>query len=149
MPMRRAYVEHVLVSCLAALILAGCQSNSESVPGDADDSRPWSAIAPDETVQASGTEPFWSVRVERGQMIYTAPDLPEGQEIAVTRFAGRGGLSFSGERDGNVWTLAITQGVCSDGMSDRSYPFTATLADGVTTRQGCAWSAAKPYRDAS
>ncbi|WP_226634424.1 COG3650 family protein [Novosphingobium profundi] len=147
--MRRAYVEPVFVSGLAALILAGCQSNSESVPGDADDSRPWSTIAPDETVQASGTEPFWSVRVESGQMIYTAPDLPEGREIAVTRFAGRGGLSFSGERGGEVWTLAITQGACSDGMSDRSYPFTATLANGATTRQGCAWSAANPYRDAS
>lgn len=149
MRMCRADVERVLVGGLAALILAGCHSNSESVPGDADDSRPWSAIAPDETVQASGTEPFWSVRVEGGQMIYTAPDLPEGQPIAVTRFAGRGGLSFSGELDGEVWTLAITQGECSDGMSDRSYPFTATLADGATTRQGCAWSAANPYRDAS
>jgi uncharacterized membrane protein len=39
----------------------------------------------------------------------------------------------------------ITPGVCSDGMSDRTYPFVATLRLGDETRNGCAWSENSPF----
>ena len=41
--------------------------------------------------------------------------------------------------------LMITPGECSDGMSDRTYPYTATLLVGDEQRQGCAWTDSQPY----
>ena len=47
-----------------------------------------------------------------------------------SRFAGRGGLSYSGTIDGRSFDMAVTPAECSDGMSDRTYPFVVTLRIG-------------------
>lgn len=130
---------------VGVLILAGCHRSTDSLPGDADDSRPWSAIEASEVIHAAGTEPFWGVEVQGTRLVYSNPDDPQGTSLEVSRFAGRGGLSYSGELDGKSVTLAVTSGACSDGMSDRDYPFTATLALGDDLLHGCAWSAKHPY----
>jgi uncharacterized membrane protein len=65
----------------------------------------------------------------------------------VSRFAGRGGLSFSGTLRAGDITVAITPGECSDGMSDRAYPFGATLQVDADVRQGCAWTDRHPRSD--
>jgi len=39
----------------------------------------------------------------------------------------------------------VTPGACSDGMSDRSYPYTVTLQVRGEQRQGCAWTARTSY----
>ena len=39
----------------------------------------------------------------------------------------------------------VTPGECSDGMSDRTYPFTVTLLLGEEQRTGCAWTDLQPY----
>lgn len=125
---------------LGYAIIAACHGGSDSVPGDPHDSRPWSRIAPGESVQARGTEPFWSVKVDSSQLTYARPDDPRGTTITVRRFAGRGGLSFTGDLDGESVTLAISAGPCRDGMSDRHYPFSASLAIGARVQNGCAWT---------
>jgi len=66
----------------------------------------------------------------------------------VSRFAGRGGLSFSGEMNGEALTLAVTPGACSDGMSDRTYPFVVTLRIGDDLRNGCGWTKTHPWSGA-
>lgn len=139
--------------CLSASILialVACQSAGDrgSVPGDSDDTRPFAAIGADETLRFTGTEPFWSGYVNGDALLYQTPDNPEGRSVGVKRFAGRGGLSFSGDIDGAPLDLTITDGACSDGMSDRRYPFTATLRIGTDIRNGCAWSDAHPATDA-
>lgn len=128
------------------LALAACHPAGDRgpVPGDSDDSRPFSAIQPDETLRLTGTEPFWSGEVTGNALVYRTPDNPDGQSISVSRFAGRGGLSVSGHLDAAPLDLTITEGLCSDGMSDRRYPFTATLRIGSEIRSGCAWSDAHP-----
>ena len=73
------------------------------------------------------------------------PETPAGRTIDVARFAGRGGLSFSGSLDGAALELTVTALACSDGMSDRSYPFTATLKLGDELRSGCGWSERQPF----
>lgn len=110
------------------------------MPGDAQDHAPFSAISSEDKVRFIGTEPFWSGDVTGRRLTYTTPENPSGEIVAVSRFAGRGGLSFSGERNGALLTLAIAPGPCSDGMSDRSYPFVAMLKLGDETRSGCAWT---------
>ncbi|WAT19371.1 hypothetical protein OZN62_12180 [Aurantiacibacter sp. MUD11] len=123
----------------AILTLAACQQGSDStVPGDASDTAAYAEIAEDELIRFTGTEPFWGGSVIGDRLTYSTPDNIDGTTIPVTRFAGRGGLSFSGALDGQAFDLAITPAECSDGMSDRIYPFVATLQIGSEHREGCA-----------
>lgn len=142
--MRRLPSPLILFFALPACHPAGDRG---AVPGDSDDSRPFSAIAPDERLRFTGTEPFWGGEVAGTALIYRTPDNGEGRTISVSRFSGRGGLSFSGRLDDAPLDLTVTEGVCSDGMSDRRYPFTATLRIGPQVLSGCAWSDAHPAVD--
>lgn len=133
--------------CMAALLVCACQPHggSASVPGDASDHAPFAGIAPEDTIHFTGTEPFWGGKASGEALTYSTPDNPQGTSIAVKRFAGRGGLSLSGSLDGRQFDLTITTGECSDGMSDRTYPFVATLKIGEENRNGCAWTDAKGF----
>lgn len=122
------------------LLLAACGQGTDAiVPGNTDDGTAYAGIAEDAVIRLTGTEPFWGGQIEGGTFTYTTPEDPQGTPIPVTRFAGRGGLSFSGEMGGQPLDLAITPATCSDGMSDRTYPFVATLQIGREQREGCAW----------
>ena len=135
------------------LVLAGlctmagaCQQGEDAnLPGNLQDSQPFSGIAEDETIRLAGTEPFWGGTVEASIFTYTTPENMEGTVIPVTRFAGRGGVSFSGEVEGQEVVLAVTPGECSDGMSGRTYPYTVTLQWGAEQRNGCGWSDSRPH----
>lgn len=106
----------------------------------ADDTATYAGIGADELVHFTGTEPFWGGRVSGQELTYTTPENQTGDMIAVDRFAGRNGVSFSGELDGMPFVMAVTPGQCSDGMSDRTYPFTVTLQVNGELRKGCAWT---------
>ena len=143
----------LLVGALSAcLAMAGCHDRNpgKAVPGDRDDHRPWNGIAAGERIRITGTEPFWSAEIRGDLLTYSTPDLPTGEHGEVTRFAGRGGVSYSGEfpasgeGQAKAFTLAIEPGPCSDGMSDRRYPFTAVFKIGEDLRKGCAWTDRHP-----
>ncbi|MCJ2179746.1 COG3650 family protein [Novosphingobium album (ex Hu et al. 2023)] len=125
---------------MLTMSLSACGGGG-GVPGDSEDRAPFHALATDEAVKVTGTEPFWGGEISGGHFTYTTPENPGGFDVPVSRFAGRGGLSFSGEAEGKALTLAITPGECSDGMSDRKYPFVVTLRLGDELRQGCGWTA--------
>lgn len=129
-----------------AMLLAACHQGrgGSDLPGDPDDHQPFSRIAESDTVRLNGTEPFWGGEVASGTFTYTTPERIDGIAIPVERFAGRAGVSFTGELDGSPVALMITDGQCSDGMSDRRYPFTATLKIGDEQREGCASTDAHP-----
>jgi uncharacterized membrane protein len=136
----------MLLALSGAAMLAGCgSSNSSTMPGDSNDSAPFQGIAADETIQFTGTEPFWGGEAVGKSLTYTTPENQQGSVIAVERFAGRNGLSLSGELDGQPFVMAVTPGDCSDGMSDRTYPYTVTLQVHGEQRNGCAWTADQPY----
>lgn len=115
-----------------------------TVPGDADDRRPFAEIGPAETVEFTGTEPFWGGKVTSTSLTYSTPENIDGATIAVERFAGRGGISYSGTHEGAPFDMMITPGECSDGMTDRTYPYTVTLEVQGEQRRGCAWTEDKP-----
>lgn len=117
-----------------AVALAACQSEPRQT-GEAFD-----AIGENETIRLAGTEPFWGGEISGGQARYTSPDNLEGSVFPVERFAGFNGLGFSGVMQGTSFDLTITEAECSDGMSDRVYPYTATLLLGGEQRRGCAWT---------
>lgn len=140
-------MKHLLPAIVAFLVLGACQATEpvEGVPGNAEDTAPYAGIGPDETVRFTGTEPFWGGTVSGAALTYETPDNPEGEPVAVERFAGRGGLSWSGRLRDQRFVLAVTPGECSDGMSDRIFPFVATLEVEGGQRSGCAWTAQMPF----
>lgn len=146
--------------CLAPVaLLAAChggpgsghgQGNDVNVPGDAGDKQPYAGIAANDVVRIVGTEPFWGGDIRGDTLTWTTPDNGDGQgggqAIPVTRFAGRGGISFTGTLDGQNFTLMLTEAKCSDGMSDRTYPFVATVAIGTAPELGgCGWTDSRPF----
>lgn len=133
---------------LAGLSLAACQPTDHTGHDGTITTSPthaYDGIAESDTVHFTGTEPFWGGEVASGTARYTTPENATGKSFAVTRFAGNNGVSFSGKLDGAAFDLMVTPGTCSDGMSDRSYPYTATLTLGDEQRNGCAWTDSKPF----
>ena len=133
----------------AILLLAACQSEpSAPVPAGnvpSGDSHPYDGITEEETLRFLGNEPFWGGQVTGRSLTYTTPENQGGEVLQVERFAGRGGISFSGELGGEEFTMTVTPLSCSDGMSDRTYPFTVTLMIGEDTRNGCGWTERQPF----
>ena len=152
-----------LFLCACLIPLAACQGGDASAPGgdasetavapaekgvpipDPSSTEPYDGIGADEVLHFSGTEPFWGGEVDGGTLTYSTPEDQDGTEIAIKRFAGRGGLSFSGKLEEADFEMAVTPQACSDGMSDRTYPFTVTLQIGEETRNGCGWTDKQPF----
>lgn len=131
---------------VGTLGLAACSDP----PGEISrDTTPFEGVAQTASISALGTEPFWAVEIDPAdgghEAVFTTPEAMEGQAFAVTRFAGNNGLGFSGELAGEPFQLALTPGECSDGMSDRTYPYTATVLRGDTTLYGCAHTSDEPF----
>jgi len=128
---------------MAAALAACSPQQGEGITTE--QSAPYEGIAPEEIVTLAGTEPFWGMTIEGDVATYTTPDDPEGTVFEVSRFAGNNGLGFSGRLEGSDVTIAVTPGACSDGMSDRTYPFTATLAIGEARLAGCGHTDRQPF----
>ena len=134
-----SFESRALALVLCALPLAGCGTSSGSGP-DASQTAAYAGIAPDETIKITGTEPFWNGEIADGQMQYRTMENQDGWTFPVERFAGNNGVSFTGQIEGETIDVAITPGACSDGMSDRTYTFVATVVMGGETRSGCAYT---------
>ncbi|MGR4862667.1 COG3650 family protein [Caulobacter sp. LARHSG274] len=81
-----------------------------------------------------GTEPFWGGKIRRQGLSLTRPDEPE---VAADNPGARV------EGDIGVWgtghlVFRLTPEACSDGMSDRSYPYRAEVTFNGAVLQGCA-----------
>jgi uncharacterized membrane protein len=144
MPTEEAQVRTFGIVISALVLLAGCNSEGGErgatdpdkqgrVPG-------FVAVGAEEVLHLTGTEPFWGGKVTGETLTYTTPDRPEGDVIAVRRFHGNNGMGLSGELGGRGLDMAVTVAPCSDGMSDRTYPFTVSLRIGGEERSGCGWT---------
>ncbi|QIL21213.1 hypothetical protein [Thermomonas sp. HDW16] len=141
-----------------SLLLAACSSpqpSSESSPqpeaavpaatpaAPAVAEAPMAKRAPDDTTppmtvfRAFGTEPFWNINVEGDTLTYTTPDDQVGVAMQGTRRALDDGLELSGSHDGKAFVLAVTGGLCNDGMSDNEYELDATFRYGDINYKGC------------
>lgn len=134
-------------AAVAALLLAGCQgaesqqaavAKPTASPVASPSSIPSVPALVKAHFQALGTEPFWSLEVLDGQLRYSSPDNPDGTTFpAVGRKAGDA-YTYSGMMEGKSVLLSILEGTCSDGMSDTTYPYTATFTLDGKTERGCA-----------
>jgi uncharacterized membrane protein len=89
-------------------------------------------------LRALGTEPFWNVQIGGGTLTYTTPEDQKGRRASVVRRDQANGAEFSGQLGQAAVHLAVTKRTCSDGMSDRSYPFAVVLTLNGDRRAGCA-----------
>lgn len=124
---------------LAAFALSACSQTDEELVAAYD------GISPDDAISLGGAEPFWAITINDNTLTYSAPDIPDGINTQVDRFAGNGGLSFSGRLDDQAITAMVTPADCSDGMSDRIYPFTATVQWGDSALEGCGHTEQHPF----
>lgn len=131
-------------AALAALVLAAACTPAKT-DGVDPEGKAFDAVAPGEVINLTGTEPFWNVTITGQTARYSNPDHPEGFDFTVTRFAGNGGMGFSGTLLEEPFTATLTPGNCSDGMSDRSFPFVATIALGGDTLEGCGYTDSQPF----
>ena len=96
-----------------------------------------------EEFTAVGTEPFWSLTISRNGIVYSTPDA---KSVKYPYIAPKAALSrpldllrvykLTGKTSG---FLVIKKGDCSDGMSDRVYPYDATVILGNQVLEGCAY----------
>ena len=107
--------------------------------------RPSILVGEDDPLHFTGTEPFWGGEARGTSLTYRTPENPRGTAIEIARSAGADTLVLGGTLADKPFTLAISAGRCSDGMSDRSYPFTAILKVGDERRRGCGWSDAHRF----
>ena len=126
--------------CTPTLLLLSCEQSER--PGEVET---FDGIADDDVINLVGTEPFWSMEIKQGLLLYTTPDNPDGKVATVTRFAGNNGLGISGELGSEALQIAVTPGECSDGMSDRTYPFTATVSLAEQQLNGCGYTSSTPF----
>ena len=123
-----------------ALIVSACSGATERRTEPVFDD-----IAPQETVTLAGTEPFWNGVIQGGVLTWTTPEDLDGTQAELRRFAGNGGLGWSGELGGERIDIAVGPGPCSDGMSEREYPFNAAVRLGDMSLTGCAYTDASPF----
>ena len=143
---------------LVALLLAACGGPApdpvESTPSATESPEPGGeattdptdtppAIAAEDVFPASfralGTEPFWAIHVGEERLRYMTPEDQQGQSIPFTREqTAQDRVTLSAELDGKPLILSGRIEECSDGMSDRVYPYAVTLQIGDEILQGCA-----------
>lgn len=88
-----------------------------------------------------GNEPFWTVTVGKQGIVYQTPETKPRSFRYITPIAAQGRLLDTVR----VYRLGLNNSLilkktdaCSDTMSDRKYPYSATLILGDTVKEGCA-----------
>ena len=94
-------------------------------------------VEPLRIFRAFGTEPFWGVNVEGTRLTYTTPEDQPGVVMQGTRRTLADGVEISGQHDGKPFVLTVSNGTCSDGMSDNTYSLVATFRFGDIDYKGC------------
>lgn len=91
-------------------------------------------------MRAIGTEPFWGAQIEGRCVTYSHPENQEGTRIWTRYKPGpNGGGTWAGTLGNRRFELIVRpQPGCSDGMSDRRYPFAVDLSVQGERRNGCA-----------
>jgi len=106
-----------------------------------------------EKIVCSGTEPFWTLRISKSSSIYdgtiaSTGEWLEGEKldfIANNKIANRSTATWAvtvrrkSAPDYMTALISKTDNYCSDGMSDRDYPYQAILLSGnvPVPMQGC------------
>ena len=86
-----------------------------------------------------GTEPFWGGRIARDAITISGMDRPDARFPYTDPVVTGAGARWRTQSTGAFpLTVTLVRDPCSDGMSDKRYPFQATVVLGTETLKGCA-----------
>lgn len=119
-----------ILSALTLLCLASACSTPTSTPAP-----PASAFPA--KLKALGTEPFWSLGIDGDTVAYSTAEQPAAVAARVERRETAGELALGGVLAGDAITVNVTRETCSDGMSDRVYPYAVKVRLGAKQLAGC------------
>lgn len=123
------------------VLFAGCREGPPRAPDSAVGSPDASAAASmtAEPLRALGTEPFWALDVDSSGLRFITPDDTSGIRFPpiAPRPAGDT-LVWTGATERAAFDVRIWREPCSDGMSDRIYPYAASVRIDTTDYKGCA-----------
>jgi len=123
------------------LLLLGCEKPADTAaPSATSVAAPPAAVT---TAPASpyggdfkgvGTEPFWGFEIRGGKLKFSRMDATDVTAVdpVITVADNIATWSWPGV------TISLTEGACSDGMSDKSYPYKAVVRLKNETLSGCA-----------
>ncbi|HEY9236917.1 MULTISPECIES: COG3650 family protein [Phenylobacterium] len=152
-------MKRLLLTISAAILASACQpqgpdGSPAKPPADAPAPQTSPATAPElpeafrGDLDVLGTEPFWGVQIRETQISYSTPEPSD-----TATGPNKGGVMQGASA---VWDsvlgdkplrIILTEGECSDGMSDLKYPLTATVTLGDKTLKGCAVKTAEKPRE--
>ncbi|MGH9203375.1 MAG: COG3650 family protein [Vicinamibacterales bacterium] len=90
-------------------------------------------------IRALGTEPFWALDIDSASLRFTTPDDQRGIHFPPIAPSVAGDtVAWVGETERAAFDVRIWREQCSDGMSDRVYPYSARVRVDGTTYKGCA-----------
>lgn len=84
-----------------------------------------------------GTEPFWRLDVKSGELSLSRPDSAVVRVRNADFSFSPPTAVFTGKAGDQTLVARLTKGRCSDGMSDRTYPYRAEVTLGDLTLKGC------------
>lgn len=132
---------------LVPLALVACQRQAQNAaPARAPAARraPSAQPPPDKAneyaadLNLTGTEPFWGVKIRKDKITLSRPDHPD--LVAANTGAEVSGKTATWKSNELTITLKSQPG-CSDGMSDRRYPYAAQVKVGDEVLKGCGYEA--------
>lgn len=86
-----------------------------------------------------GTEPFWNVQVEKsGITFHLMGEEPVAYPFRPARKKGNSSV-YETSAGNSRMAVTITEGACSDGMSDANYPYQVQVERDGQSYQGCAF----------
>jgi uncharacterized membrane protein len=99
------------------------------------------ALAQADSLRLHGNEPFWSVDITPGAIVYRTPENMEGLRFppAPAQAEGRGRRYSvsSSPPESHTLEIQVEAARCNDGMSDSTYPFTARVVIDGRNLRGC------------
>jgi uncharacterized membrane protein len=133
----------------SALLLAACDQSHDGQDGPAA-GPPADAPAPPPTttpppaaaypadLDLAGTEPFWAVKIRGAMIAFTEPDAPQQDFANAAKAEAGGAATWTANNAKGSIVVKVTAGPCSDGMSDRTWTYTAEVTLGARVLKGCA-----------
>jgi uncharacterized membrane protein len=100
-----------------------------------------------EALHITGTEPFWGGQVRAGRLTFETPDNAKGETFRVRRTVRPRSVTFNGTMSQGAFEMVVIRKLCSDGMSDRDFPYEVTIIVARDTLHGCGWTARRPYKE--
>ena len=134
-------VRHLLLSALLVAASAAfdpVMAHAQGTPA---------IIGQSETLHITGTEPFWGGQVRAGRLTLETPESEKGETFRVRRSVRPRVITFNGTMSRGPFEMVVTRKLCSDGMSDRDFPYEVTISMARDTLHGCGWTARRPYRE--